>query len=72
MTDMSRRERQLDELRHLCRSGAVGRAIDLAFEHFADFGPDDDVVELLAEALGPGEAAGAAHRRLTELRSSQH
>lgn len=48
---MSRRQRQLDELRALCGSGAVARAVDLAFAHFADFGRDDAVVALLADAV---------------------
>jgi hypothetical protein len=32
---MSRRQRQLDAIRDLCRAGGVARAVDLAFEHFA-------------------------------------
>jgi hypothetical protein len=47
---MSRKERQLDELRELCRRGAIARAIDLAFEHIACFGQDDSVVVLLEAA----------------------
>lgn len=48
---MGRRQRQLDELRALCGVGAVARAVDLAFAHFADFGRDDEVVALLAGAV---------------------
>jgi hypothetical protein len=64
---MCRRQRQLDELRHLCRSGAVVRAIDLAFEHFAHFGRDDDIVGLLADAIERSEAPERARRLFTEL-----
>ena len=64
---MSRRQRQLDELRGLCRAGAVVRAIDLAFAHFADFGPDDDVVALLAGAVDRAAAPVSVRRRFAEL-----
>ncbi len=67
---MSRRQRQLDELRALCRSGAVARAIDLAFEHFAHFGPDDEVVRLLASAAEQADVPQRLHQRLAELRAS--
>ena len=61
-----RRRRQLDELRDLCRRGAVARAIDLAFEHFTCFGRDDDVVVLLeAGADSRPELRG----RIDELRA---
>lgn len=69
---MSRRQRQLDELGDLYRSGAVARAIDLAFEHFADFGRDDDIVDLLADAIEHTEAPEDVRRRFAELRASQH
>ncbi|HEX2783285.1 MAG TPA: hypothetical protein VHN36_06845 [Ilumatobacteraceae bacterium] len=69
---MSRRQRQLNELRDLCRSGAVVRAIDLAFEHFAHFGRDDDVIDLLAEAIEHVEAAERARHRFAELCASHH
>ena len=69
---MSRRQRQLDELRDLCRSGAVVRAIDLAFEHFAHFGRDDDIIDLLAAAIEHADAADRARRRFAELRASHH
>ena len=68
---MSRRQRQLDELRALCRSGAVAHAIDLAFEHFADFGCDDDTVGELAAAIDRTIASEAVRRRFAELRASQ-
>ena len=63
-----RRQRQLDELRDLCRRGAVARAIDLAFEHFACFGRDDVVVALLEHALEHGDDGGLG-RRVAELRA---
>lgn len=67
---MCRRQRQLDELRALCRCGAVGRAVDLAFEHFACFGRDDGVIDLLAETIEHSDASGRAGQRLAELRDS--
>ena len=67
---MCRRQRQLDELRDLCRSGAVGRAIDLAFEHFAHFGRDDDIVDLIAGAVEQAQAPERARHRFAELRAS--
>ncbi len=69
---MSRRQRQLGELRDLCRSGAVARATDLAFEHFADFGRDDDIGDLLADAIEHTQPAEDVRRRFAELRASQH
>jgi hypothetical protein len=67
---MSRRQRQLDELRDLCRSGSVVRAIDLAFDHFAYFGRDDDIIDLLADAIEHAQAADRARSRFAELRAS--
>ena len=64
---MCRRQRQVDELRSLCRSGAVARAIDLAFAHFADYGRDDDVVALIAEALERQDQAATVRRHFAEL-----
>jgi hypothetical protein len=69
---VSRRQRQIDELRDLCRLGAVGRAIGLAFEHFADFGCDDGIIDLLADAIGRTGAPEDVRRRFTELRLSHH
>jgi len=69
---MCRRQRQLGELRDLCGSGAVARAVDLAFEHFAHFGRDDDVVDLLADVIEHTEAPEIVHRRFAELRASHH
>ena len=66
---MCRRQRQVDELRRLCRSGAVARAVDLAFAHFADYGRDDDVVALLAEALDRLGPAATVRRHFAELTS---
>ena len=64
---MSRRQRQLAELRDLCRAGHVLRAVDLAFEHFAQFGRDDDVVRLLADATGRDDAPPRARARFRDL-----
>ena len=62
------RQRQRDELRGLCRSGAVARAVDLAFEHFAAFGRDEEIVTLLAGAIERSGAPAAVQRRFEELR----
>jgi hypothetical protein len=66
---MSRRQRQRDELRELCESGAVGRAVDLAFHHFADFGRDDAVVRALAAVMdgAPRQVGATVRRRFVEL-----
>lgn len=69
---MSRRQRQLDELHGLCRSGALVRAIDLAFEHFAHFGPDDTIIKLLGDAADRAAAPVRVHDRLAELRATHH
>jgi hypothetical protein len=66
---MSCRQRQRDELRALCRDGAVARAVDLAFGHFAAYGRDDGIVGLLAEAIEAAGASPAVRRRFTELRA---
>jgi hypothetical protein len=68
---MARRDRQVAELRELCRAGSLSRAVDLAFTHFADFGPDEVVLALLAEALTPESTTPAVLRRFTELRSAR-
>jgi hypothetical protein len=65
---MSRRDRQRAELHDLCRNGAVGRAVDLAFTHFADFGRDEEILAALAEALDRACAPASVRRRLAELR----
>jgi len=67
---MSRRQRQLDELQGLCAAGAVARAIDLAFEHFAHFGRDDEIIDLLARAINDADVAARAHQRFAELCSA--
>lgn len=67
---MSRQQRQVDQLRALCASGQVARAVDLAFEHFASFGRDDRVIDLLTEAVGHNVAGEAIRRRLDELRTT--
>jgi len=68
---MSRRQRQVDELRDLCRSGALARAVDLAFEHFSAFGSDDDIVGRLADAIECFESPEAVRRRFAELRAQR-
>jgi len=68
---MSRRQRQFDELRSLCSAGAVARAIDLAYEHFAQFGRDDDIIDLLARAVDDADVAAGAQQRFAQLCSSQ-
>ena len=64
----ARRQRQLAELRDLCHRGAVNRAIDLAFEHFACFGQDDSVVVLLEDTVRGARLPEEIRRRLAELR----
>lgn len=66
---MSRRQRQFDELVGLCSCGSVGRAIDLAFEHFAQFGVDAAVVELLAGAVAYPGVPERVRRSFAELRA---
>jgi hypothetical protein len=68
---MSRRQRHFNELRDLCCAGAVTRAIDLAFEHFVQFGRDDEIIELLSRAVDYTEATGRARQRFAELCASQ-
>jgi hypothetical protein len=74
---MSRRHRQRNELRELCDSGGLSRAgdiarlsraVDLAFEHFADFGRDDDILRLLADTIERTAAPAGVRRRFAELR----
>jgi hypothetical protein len=66
---MPRRDRQVAELRELCRTGSLSRAIDLAFTHFADFGRDDVVIAVLADTISSTSATPAVRRRLAELQS---
>jgi len=65
-----RRRHQLDELRDLCRAGRVSRAVDLACEHFAVFGRDDAVVDLLAAAIEQSGGSAAVRRRFAELEAA--
>jgi hypothetical protein len=65
---MSRRQRQAAELRELCRAGDIGRAVDLAFGHFIDFGRDEEVLSLLQSALDATSAPPTIRRRFAELR----
>lgn len=64
---MSRRQRQIDELRCLCGTGAVARAVDLAHQHFADFGPDGEVLEMLAAWIDVAEVPDEVRRGLVDL-----
>jgi hypothetical protein len=67
---MTRRQRQHDQLLELCHSGSLVRAIDLAFEHFADFGRDDDLLRLLVDAIEHTAAPEGVRRRFAELCAS--
>lgn len=69
---MSRRQRQRDELRELCETGAVARAVDLAFQHFADFGRDDAIVRTLAAAIDgtAGPVGRMVRQRFADLCAS--
>lgn len=67
---MSRRQRQFDQLCDLCCAGAVARAIDLAFEHFALFGREEEIIDLLARAIEDANVAGRARQRFAELCAS--
>ena len=70
---LTRRARQLDELRVLCSSGGtVARAVDLAFEHFAEFGLHDDIVRLLAAAVLAVDASDDLRRRFAELCAARY
>jgi hypothetical protein len=69
---MSRRQRQLEELRALCERGPVGRAVDLAFEHFADFGRSEEVLDLIAGAIERAPVPAAIRRRFLDLQSANH
>jgi hypothetical protein len=69
---VSRRQRQLDELRSLCRSGAVARAADLAHGFVAEFGPDDELLTLLLTAVEQCGASGDLRRRIDELGAGWH
>jgi hypothetical protein len=66
----ARRQRQLDELAELCGSGRIDRAIDLAFEHIAVFGQDDDVVVLLEAACGCRSVRPEVRCRIDALRAA--
>ena len=47
----TRRERQKAEILSAVRDGRVAHAVDLAFEHFEEFGVDRHVAETLADAV---------------------
>ena len=67
MSDTSRQGRQLDELRQLCSAGAVSRAVDLAFEHFADFGLTDELISVITDALERTGAPESLRHRFADL-----
>ena len=67
---MTRQQRQIVQLRALCAAGQVGRAVDLAFEHFATFGRDDHIIDVLTAAVDPNAAGAALRLRLGELSTS--
>jgi len=54
----------------LCSAGAIARAVDLAFEYFAHFGRDDEIIDLLARAVDGADVAARARQRFAELCSS--
>jgi hypothetical protein len=64
-----RRRRQLDQLVDLCRRGAVSRAIDLAYEHFACFGQDEEILVLLEASVERSGASDDLRRRFLGLRA---
>ena len=64
---MCRRQRQFNELRDLCCTGGVVRAIDLAFEHFAHYGRDEQIIDLLGRAIEDAGEARRARERFAEL-----
>jgi hypothetical protein len=43
--------------------------VDLAFLHFADFGRDDDVLDLIAAAIGRAPVPAVVRRRFVDLQS---
>jgi hypothetical protein len=67
----SRQDRQAEQLRCLCASGEVSRAIDLAFEHFADFGLTEDLVEVITDALERTDAPAVVRNRFAALCASR-
>jgi len=67
---MSRRQQQFNELRDLCVAGRVARAIDLAFEYFASFGRQDEIIDLLAHAVENADDLGRVRQRFAELCAS--
>jgi hypothetical protein len=67
----SREERQLAELRRLCGAGAVARAIDLTFEHFAHFGLSDELLAVLTDALERTDVPAAVRERFATLRAAR-
>ena len=67
---MSRSQRQVEELRALCECGSLRRAVDLAFQHFADFGRNEEVLVFIADAIERTPVPAAIRRRFLDLQSS--
>ena len=67
---MSRSQRQVDELRALCECGSLSRAVDLAFQHFADFGRNEEVLGFIAVAIARTPVPATVRRRFLDLASS--
>ena len=67
MRTMTRRTRQHAELRHLCENGLLEHAVDLAFDHFSEFGPDTDLLATLAAELERRPVPAVVRARFAEL-----
>jgi hypothetical protein len=65
---MSRQTRQHAEIVRLCRAGSLRRALDLAAQHVADFGPDACVLAELETALAGPDVPPGLVRRFDSLR----
>jgi hypothetical protein len=47
----------------------LSRAVDLAFQHFADFGRNEEVLDFIAAAVDRTPAPAAIRRRFLDLQS---
>jgi len=56
----TRRERQRAEILSAIRKGRTSHALDLAFEHLEEFGPDQTVVQMLASRVANQHDPGPA------------
>lgn len=68
---MPRRDRQRAELIAMCATGSARRAIDLAFGHLTEFGPDDDLLARMQAVLDGRDLTPADRRRFDDLRHSR-